>query len=272
MKNTWLHRYCLLLASATLLMVVAGSLVQGSGIEKLHRVLGMIVGTIAIGLVVWLWIAEPRRWLRWVGVTALLLVVLQGAMGMMSARVEFPAGVKILHACLAQTFFAVAALLALFTSGGWKESAGKIEDSGWPPLRYLGMAAPVGVLGQAALGAGYRHGALGVMPHVAGALAVAGLVMMLSLIVLTQHSGSKSVARPAKSLLIITLHQIPLGVLAYFLRISFEGDGIYGSLATGAVTAHVAVGALMVAWSAVTAAQIHRATGSAAQDNTAGVH
>jgi len=260
MKNPWLHRYCILLAFATLLMVIVGSLVPTSGIERAHRILGMTVGTITIGLVVLLWLWEPRRWLRWLGVAALLLVIAQGLLGALSLRLGLPYSVRILHALLAQMFFGVTALLVLFTSSVWRQPPLCIRDSGWPTLRQLAVLTPIAVLLQAALGAAYRHGLAGVLPHILSAMAVSLLILMLAVIVLTQHAAAAPLKRPAKTLLILVLHQLPLGVLAYYLRISsYEGSWL-SLLAAAVVAAHLAVGALLMGWSAASAAQIWKHT------------
>lgn len=263
MKTIWLHRYCILLAVATLLMVIVGSQVSASGMEKAHRMLGMTVGALAIGLVVLLWVWEPRRWLRWLGLAALLLVIGQGVLGALSLRLGLPPAVRIFHALLAQLFFGVTALLVLFTSTSWGQRPLSIPDSGWPTLRQLSVLTPAAVLLQAALGAAYRHGLTGVLPHVLSAMAVAILILMLAVIVLTQHAGVVEVKRPAKTLLILVLHQLPLGVLAYYLRISSYEESWLRLPAAAVAAAHVAVGALLMGWSAASAAQIWKHTRSA---------
>ncbi|MGQ9634539.1 MAG: COX15/CtaA family protein [Bryobacteraceae bacterium] len=263
MKTSWLHRYCILLAFGTLLMVIVGSLVSPSGMEKAHRMLGMTVGALAIGLVVLLWAWEPRRWLRWLGLAALLLLIGQGMLGAMSVHLGLPPAVRILHALLAQLFFGVTALLVLFTSRQWEQRPLSIQDSGWPTLRQLAALTPLAVLLQAALGASYRHELTGVLPHVLSAMAVALLILMLAVIMLTQHAGSTAVKRPTKTLLILVLHQLPLGVLAYYLRISSYEESWLRLPAAVVAAAHVAVGALLMGWSAASAVQIWKHTRSA---------
>src|SRR6202011_6274797 len=39
--------------------------------EHGHRLIASTVGLLTIVMAVWLWIVEPRRWLRWLGVGAL---------------------------------------------------------------------------------------------------------------------------------------------------------------------------------------------------------
>jgi heme a synthase len=217
-----------------------------------------MIGVLTLGLLVWVWRAESRRWIRWLSLGAFLLVVLQGAMGGLAVLTGLPKSVSILHACAAQLFFGLAVALAAFTSPSWQGATLALEDTGFPPLRFAAAIVPVAVLGQTALGAAYRHGALGLMPHVVGALAVTALVLLASTIVLTQHGESRVVAKPAKRLLIITLHQVVLGVLAYVTRIITGGAGGSGFLAVVVPVAHVAVGALTMGASVLFAVQVGR--------------
>jgi len=76
--------------------------------------------------------------------------------------------------------------------------------------------------------------------------------------VMTQSSGQRVVARPAKGLLVITLHQVVLGILAYIARIITYGVGGPGLLAPTLGVAHVAVGALTLAASGILAIQVWR--------------
>jgi cytochrome c oxidase assembly protein subunit 15 len=260
MNPSWLNRYCLLLSIATLVMALVGALVPTTGIERTHRMIGMTVGTLTIGLLILLWRFDSRSWLRWLGLGALLLVIAQGVLGALSLRLGLPIEVRILHALLAQLFFGTTALFVLFTSGLWRQPAERIQDAGWPTLRQMAALAPFAVLLQAALGAAYRHGIAGILPHVLSAMAVSVLIVMLAVIVLSQHAGAKTLTRPAKSLLILVLHQVPLGVLAYFLRISSSGDGLYRFLGSAVTAAHVGVGALLMGWSAAIAVLVWRNT------------
>lgn len=260
MNTPWLNRFCILLSLLTLLMILVGTFVPTSGVERVHRVLGMTMGTFTIGLVVLLWRFDRRSWLRWLAVGALLLVAAQGILGAVSLRLGLPLEVRIAHALLAQLYFGTTALFVLFTSRAWQRPPEPVEDAGWPSLRQLAALTPLTVVVQAGLGAAYRHGFAGILPHVLSALAVAVLVVMFAVIVLTQHTGAKAIARPSKTLLVLILHQVPLGVLAYFLRISSSGESFYRFLADAVSAAHVVVGALLMGWSAVTAVLIYRNT------------
>ena len=50
--------------------------------EHAHRLLGSLVGMMAIVMAVWLWRSQrDRPWVRWLGVSTLGLVIVQGVMG-----------------------------------------------------------------------------------------------------------------------------------------------------------------------------------------------
>lgn len=145
----WLHRYCRLLAAATLLLVAAGGMVTStsSGLsvpdwpttygrqmfayplsqmsggifyEHGHRLIASTVGFLTIGLVVLLWRIEPRAWVRRLGWIALGAVVAQGVLGGVTVLLRLPDAISISHAALAQLFFAMTVTLALVTSPTWR--------------------------------------------------------------------------------------------------------------------------------------------------------
>lgn len=282
MAHTWLHRYSILLAVCTFFLVIAGASVTSNNaglavpdwplsfgrlmpemkggvfFEHGHRMVATLVGILTIGLVIFLWKADERRWLRWLGLGGLLLVILQGVLGGITVLHGLPKSISILHACMAQLYFSLTVCVALFTSHSWQREPPAIQDMGWPPIRGLTLVVSLSVLAQLALGAAYRHMALGLMPHIMGALVVTALVLWLVLIVLTQHRANAALVKAAKRLLIVTLHQVPIGVLAYFLRISIKGGSRFVPLAVYTTVIHVAVGALLMAASVVVAIQVWR--------------
>ena len=137
----WPHRLAVVLGCATFSLLFIGGLVtsKGAGLavpdwpttfgynmflypwpemvgnilyEHSHRLVASCVGLLTIVLAVALWFGERRTWLRWLGVTALLVVIAQGILG--GLRVVLRQDTfAILHACLAQAFFALTVGLAL---------------------------------------------------------------------------------------------------------------------------------------------------------------
>ena len=110
LHDPWLNRFAILTAAATLALIGIGGLVtsHGAGLavpdwpttygynmflfppsfwiggifyEHTHRLFASFVGLLTTILAIWLWLREPRKWLRWLGVIALFAVVLQGILG-----------------------------------------------------------------------------------------------------------------------------------------------------------------------------------------------
>ena len=94
-------------------------MVGGIFYEHSHRLFGSLVGFLTIFLTISLWITESRQWLRWLGVVALGAVIVQGILGGLRVTL-LEQTLAIVHACLAQAFFALAASLVLFTSAEWR--------------------------------------------------------------------------------------------------------------------------------------------------------
>ena len=133
--STWPHRLAVTLAGATFPLLFIGGLVTslGAGLavpdwpttfgynmflypwskmiggvfyEHSHRLIASCVGLLTIALTVTLWIKEDRRWLRWLGITALAMVIVQGVLGGLRV-VLLQHTLAIIHACFAQVFFCV---------------------------------------------------------------------------------------------------------------------------------------------------------------------
>jgi len=144
-RNVGLHRYAVLTACATLLLIVAGGLVTSteSGLsvpdwplsygrlmppmvggifyEHGHRMVATAVGMLSIGLALWLSRREPRAWVRRLGWAALSAVVAQGVLGGLTVLFLLPTAVSVAHACLAQTFFCLVVTIAVVTSPRWRD-------------------------------------------------------------------------------------------------------------------------------------------------------
>jgi heme a synthase len=185
-----LHRFSQLVAAATILLILAGSLVTShdAGLsvpdwptsygwnmftfppsmwvanilyEHGHRLIASSVGVLTIVLAIWLWVAE-RGWLRWLGIVALGTVVAQGVLGGLTVLFFLPPAISTAHAGLAEIFFCLTVAIALFTSPRWKagESAAAARAAAegvHSPLRVLATATTVLVYAQILVGATMRH-------------------------------------------------------------------------------------------------------------------
>src|SRR5262249_56500293 len=94
--------------------------------EHSHRLVASAVGLLTIALTVAFWLRERRHWLRWLGIAALLLVILQGVIGGLRV-VLLENTLAIFHAAFAQAFFALTVCFAIFSSA--KFSVGPRDKS-----------------------------------------------------------------------------------------------------------------------------------------------
>jgi cytochrome c oxidase assembly protein subunit 15 len=279
MERFWLHRYAILLAVCTLFLVVAGASVTskeaglsvpdwplsygqvmpqmtgGVFFEHGHRMVATTVGFMTIILAVWLARVENRRWMKNLGFIALGAVIVQGGLGGLTVKLLLPPVVSISHACLAQLFFSTTVAIAVFTSKSWLEGAEIVEDHGWPSLRSLAILTPSMVLVQIALGAAFRHRAIGVLPHVLFSTVVTLVVLFTATFVLHQFPEHRPLRSAAKAVLGVTFLQVMLGVAAYYTRLQAAEEPLAMVLTT---VAHVATGGLTMASSVVLSIQILR--------------
>lgn len=126
--------------------------------EHGHRLYASIIGLLTIVMTVWIHRVEPRRWVRSVAKSAMLVVILQGLLGGTTVLLKLPPAVSIAHACLGQSFLLLIVTLANATSPLWLGAAG-IEKSTSEKRSFLRLAtwAPAAVFIQLFLGAVVRH-------------------------------------------------------------------------------------------------------------------
>jgi cytochrome c oxidase assembly protein subunit 15 len=277
-----LHIWSVVLAFSTLLLVVAGGLVTSrdaglsvpdwplsygqlmppmeGGIlyEHGHRMIATTVGLFTIVLLVWLLRVEKRRWMKWLGVAALLAVIVQGVLGGLTVIYLLPWWISSSHACLAQLFFSTTVALAVFTSPWWLRAPASVDEDPRYPLRGLSLAAPLCILGQLALGAAARHKAIGSIYHIAGAPLVTFVVLWVSLRIILHYSQNRELRTVALALIGVTLTQVFLGIAAYMSRIAYADAVQPMPIMVTFTVLHVAVGALTLATGVLLAILVRR--------------
>ena len=258
-----MHRFAKFLAACTVLLILAGSLVtsHGAGLsvpdwptsygwnmftfppsmwvanifyEHGHRLIASSVGFLTIVMAAWLWIAESRRWLKWLGVAALGAVVAQGLLGGLTVLYFLPPAVSTAHAGLAEIFFCMTVAIALFTSPGWNAASIPVDDR---RLRRLAAATTAAIYIQILVGATMRHTGAGLaipdfplmfgrlwpdhwnaaiaihFTHRIGALAVTVIAAATSGHIWRHHTDRIELGQPALLILILIVIQITLGGL-----------------------------------------------------------
>ncbi|MDQ2898296.1 MAG: COX15/CtaA family protein [Acidobacteriota bacterium] len=283
---TGLHRFAILLAVCTLLLVVAGGLVTSNdaglsvpdwplsygklmppmegGIlyEHGHRVIATLTGFLTVVMAIWLWRVDNRTWMKRLGLVAVVAVIAQGVLGGLTVIYLLPPAISVSHACLAQLFFSTTVAIAVFTSASWRRGPRVAMDSGTPRLRTLAIAAPILVLMQLALGAAARHKAIGVVYHIGASPLVTGVILWVCVRLMQRFSGHPAghpaLFRSALALLTIAFAQVFLGIAAYMSRIATVDAVQPMPIMIVFTVLHVAVGALTMAASVVLAIQVFR--------------
>ena len=270
-----LHLLAISLVAMTLLLVVAGALVTsneaGDSVpdwplsfgrwliqsnhfvanvryEYSHRVIAATVGLITAILAIRAWTRERRPLIRRLALIAFAGVLTQALLG--GVRVLFPASkpiIAVIHALVAQSFFGLVVTLILLTSADWWKPKPSKEDARFPSTRRLAVITLCAVLMQLILGAGFRHGAFGITPHVAGALVVSSLVIWTALIILHRYGWDAYLRRPALAMLMLLSCQVGLGVLAYEARLKSNLSSQPLEPMVSLTVAHVIIGALTLA-------------------------
>ncbi len=283
--SPWLHRYAIVVAAATLFLLIAGGLVTSNeaglsvpdwplsygkvmpemtgGIfyEHGHRMVASTVGFLTIILAIWIWRADDRPWMKRLGFAALAAVVVQGVLGGMTVLFLLPKPVSISHACLAQLFFSTTVAIALFTSREWRggplpdgrgsQSDGRGSETGPEPgaegLLWMAIAVPAVLFVQIALGAAYRHKAIDLVPHILGGVAAAGAVLSAAYHAITRHASHAPLRRATLTMVAVTMAQVFLGIGAYMTRVATAGAPQPMPSMVMLTVAHVAMGGLTLA-------------------------
>jgi heme a synthase len=280
-----IHRFAMFVAGCTVLLLLAGSLVTstGSGLsvpdwpttygwnlftfppskwvggilyEHGHRLIASGVGFLTVILAAWLWLEEPRRWMRRLGLAALATVIAQGVLGGLTVIFFLPAAVSTAHAALAEIFFCLTIAIVLFTSPGWiagYRMPGTEEGRQLPEteraagsndvlLRRLATATTALIYTQILVGATMRHINAGLaipdfplmfghlvpdhwdpkiavhFAHRAGAVIVTLAITATSGHVWYHHGRRRELTRPAALLVGLVCVQVALGGMTVLTR------------------------------------------------------
>ena len=284
--NPRLHRFSVILACWTFLLIIAGALVTsndaglsvpdwptsfgswykipklvgGVKFEHTHRMIAQGAGLLTIILAVWTWRSEKRRWMRVLGFSALGTVIAQGVLGGLTVLFYLPPAISSAHAALAQTFFCIAVAIAVFTGQKWIEEQPRIEfDQRKPSLFTLTLLSIFVLYVQLILGAMFRHHGLSWWPHVVHAAVVSFVLAWTAVRALSVYSQIEAVRRPAILMLSLVIAQLCLGFTAFLTRVAWGRNAVQPETPMIISTvAHVAVGALLLATAVVLAIQVWR--------------
>ena len=239
-------------------------------IEHGHRLLGAVVGLVAISIVVSAYFREPRRWVLVMSIGLLVAVVTQGLLGGMRV-VLGDRTLAMVHGCFGPAFFALCAATAVVTSRRWNEYMSSRGESGIS-FAVVGLAVTLLVLSylQLILGAQLRHVQPNASPSGFALIVATHVISAFLLWVLTvaawlkiRRCGDLTLSRPARLLIGLVAVQIALGVGTWVVNYGWPSILAWMPGSTGflvrakgfidsiIVTSHVATGSLILAVSTV---------------------
>ena len=145
--NPGFHRFAVFTACATFILIIAGALVTsndaglsvpdwptsyghvfhlppwigGIRYEHSHRMIAGFTAICTTVIAFWILFADRRRWMKLLAFGALGVIILQAILGGIIVRHFLPPAISTTHAAVAQTFFCIAVLIAVFTGRKWVE-------------------------------------------------------------------------------------------------------------------------------------------------------
>ena len=246
-------------------------------IEHGHRLLGAMVGMVALAMVVLAFLFEPRIWVRLLAIGVLLAIASQGVLG--GARVLLSdRTLAMAHGCLGPAVFALSVVMAVVTSRFWWRCRARSA----PPRLGIGLIwllAGLLMLAyvQLLLGAQIRHIQPNARPETFASLVSFHIVTALVLWAATVASwlglrrcGDLTLSRQGLLLVGLLSAQLALGVGTWVVSYGWPTvlQGVPGSvdflirskgyLDSLVVSAHVAIGALILAVSTLLLARTCR--------------
>lgn len=236
--------------------------------EHSHRLTGMMMGLITIGLALWLWKREARSWVRQLGWWALAIVVIQGVLGgtrvtldavaVPGFRMTLGQMLRVPHGILAQVYVCLLIAIAVACTKSWIEKPLPVSSR----IRTLGLICCALMLVQLVVATMMRHNGAGLairtFPHSTPtggwipvewdfrvalhfthrvlAVVLACALTAFASVVRRDRNATMAMRVAASALLSLMVLQILLGMQ---IIVTFRAPNI--------TTSHVVVGALLLA-------------------------
>jgi hypothetical protein len=255
-----LHRYATFAGILLVLVIAVGASVttlaefaslQQAQVDSLqsiatlpaHAVAGIFGALLVLGLVPWVFFSRQPKAVAFAVWASAAIAVAEAATGILD-RTSASVPVAALHACFAPLILSLMTLIAALTSlhGSGPGELVLLRSGG--TIRQAAFAGPPLALLQIVFGALYRHKVIGVLLHMAGALAVSLLTLIVCVAIIQQITPSMPVKTAASAAMTVVLTQITLGIAAFVMRL-LNADA--GPIFLAVTVLHVTVGSMTLA-------------------------
>lgn len=228
-------------------------------VEHGHRLAGMLIGFVAIGLVVVAWRTETRRWVRYVSLTILLGVIAQGLLG--GSRVRLDTRVlAMIHGQFAAWVVSLMAVLCCITSRRWpKPRLPENTDRVGGAVPFVCLV-PFLIVVQYTLGGLLRHRHMAMQEHLIFAFVVLFFALLAAFML--WRTNVRWLRSAGVMLAGLVAAQMLLGAGAWITRFGFPTTGYVATARslpqTWFRTLHTIVGMMLFAGSTVAVARTLR--------------
>jgi cytochrome c oxidase assembly protein subunit 15 len=190
--------------------------------EHTHRLYGAAVGLFTVLLMLDFWIFDRRRWIKRLGLIALVAVIAQGVLGGMRVRWNstfFAA----FHGCFGQAFFGFMVALCVLTGRGWASKSRVVVDA--RKYRSLAASGLALVYLQVVVGAWLRHFSdfNALVVHSVLAVLVFGHLLAIVIRVNRRRLEVPELVPASRAMGVLLILQIALGVGAWWLLRPYDG-------------------------------------------------
>lgn len=263
----------------------------GVYLEHAHRLLGSLVGLTTLVLAVHIQIAQPRRGVRWLAWSVLLLVVVQGILGglRVTGRLTLSTDpqdtspnilLAVIHGVLGQLVFAGLVALAVVSARRWQAAQWSTARPAAGTDRTFGIALIIVLIVQLVLGALVRHftwaldihryglraeaatlqtlGERALLIHMTFAVVVALVAVTAGVRAWGLYRDVPILRRTGQALLVLIAAQIALGVAALVVTGDDPTHQQADALDVAVTTAHQVVGAALLAGAVLATLWAHR--------------
>lgn len=247
-------------------------------LEHVHRFAGGGLGVLVLWLAIWSVARDPVRWRRWLTITLLGIVVVQGLIGGIGVLHNTPVLSSATHGVLAQAVVALLVFAAFAYSPAWSRAPLELQPDIARKARKMTKVALVCLFLQLGLGSLGRHGAADGYRWALWVHVTFSLVVSVMVLISCAYTGAKVAGAPGTAAgahraglkagvrwaMILLITQMTLGMFTLALRSDKDPSNIERLGAAGVVSGHVVVGAALLCTMALLVYRLHRSVVPAA--------
>ena len=243
-----------------------GVYVHGVLLEHSHRLLGSLVGLLAIVTLVSVWLSKQRGLLRWLSVLSLITVVIQGFLGGLRVT-ENSITLAVVHASFAPISLAFFTVLTMLTSRKNYQPPSLMLPPESNKIGRLSIFTSTLIYVQLVLGAIVRHTTQYLVVHVLIAILVSMHIVLLVRRVFSEYSSFTNFINLSMIMGTIIILQMTLGIGSWYSEFQL-GERLSIPLRTAITSGHQFLGIFLFMNSLIFSFEVIRHTAAGETDSS----